>query len=483
VAITRSDAPWIDSRLSAGPDHEVIARWATTSAYSTSTTRDEVTPLTWLRQAQASQVHRVRVRPIDELAGWSRESDSGNLVHASGRFFSVHGLRVEAEWLKRSWEQPIISQPEVGVLGLVVTNISGVLHCLVQTKMEPGNVGMVQLAPTVQATWSNYTGAHGGRAVPYLDYFTGSARATTLTDTLQSEQGSWFLRKRNRNVVVVTEEEVEVADGFMWMTVGDLHALLAEPNVLNMDLRTVLSSLPFAAPNGGPRRDLPAEFREALLLSLSPATGLHDVQGIRRWLTDYRSVRRRLQEPTNLATLQDWDVRPDSIRHREGRYFSIVGVSVESEHREVASWDQPMLEPVGVGRVAVVCRAIDGVLHFALQARSAGGASEVTELAPTVQCTPRNYLDLPLSRQPAFLDLVAQAPDDRIAYDTIHSEEGGRFLRAENRYQIIVADEVPKVLPEGFVWVTASQVVALLQETDMVNVHLRTLIAAMHTLW
>ena len=38
-------------------------------------------------------------------------------------------------------------------------------------QMEPGNINKVQLSPTVQATKSNYTRVHGGKAIKYLNFF------------------------------------------------------------------------------------------------------------------------------------------------------------------------------------------------------------------------------------------------------------------------------------------------------------------------
>jgi oxidase EvaA len=48
-----------------------------------------------------------------------------------------------------TWSQPIINQPEVGYLGFIVKKINGVMHFLIQAKIEPGNVNCVQLSPTI----------------------------------------------------------------------------------------------------------------------------------------------------------------------------------------------------------------------------------------------------------------------------------------------------------------------------------------------
>ena len=79
---------------------------------------------------------------------------------------------------------------------------NGVPHVLVQAKVEPGNIGYAQLAPTVQATQSNYERVHGSQETPFLDWFLGQRQDAVLDDCLQSEQGSRFLGKFNRNMAV-----------------------------------------------------------------------------------------------------------------------------------------------------------------------------------------------------------------------------------------------------------------------------------------
>lgn len=60
-----------------------------------------------------------------------------------------------------------------------------------------------------------------------------------LVDQLQSEQGARFLHKRNRNIIVEVEESdpIEILDGFIWLSLGQIKELISYPNVLNMDTR------------------------------------------------------------------------------------------------------------------------------------------------------------------------------------------------------------------------------------------------------
>ncbi len=133
------------------------------------------------------------------MTSWFFEPETDNLVHQSGRFFRIEGIAVRTNFGPTPrWMQPIINRPEIGILGFLTQRIGGVLHFLTQAKMEPGNVNLVQLSPTVQATHSNYTRVHEGLRPSFLDYFLERGAARVHVDRLQSEQGTRFLRKRNR---------------------------------------------------------------------------------------------------------------------------------------------------------------------------------------------------------------------------------------------------------------------------------------------
>ncbi|EHR62803.1 NDP-hexose 2,3-dehydratase family protein [Saccharomonospora cyanea] len=422
---------------------------------------------------------------LDELAGWVREPDTGFLRHHTGRFFSVEAVTVErADAVVPSWRQPIINQPEIGILGILVKEIDGVLHCLIQAKQEPGNPGGgLQLSPTVQATRSNYTGVHRGRAIPYLEYFREPAGRGVLVDIRQSEQGAWFYRKRNRNMVVEVGDDVEAVDGFCWLTLRQLAELLSVPDLVNMDTRTVLACLPGGgaywseAVASRPGDD----FLAALARSADPAApSVHTTDEVLSWITEARTRTELRVERTPLRELAGWCTEDGVISHRSGRFFSVVGVHVKAEGREVGAWSQPMIEPVGTGVIAFLVRTIDGVLHVLTHARTEPGYADVVELAPTVQCTPENYDVLPDAARPRFLDEVLRS--ERIRFDTVLSEEGGRFLGAQNRYVIVETDADVAADDPDYRWLTLSQYDELLRHSFYVNIQARSLLLCLRSL-
>lgn len=431
----------------------------------------------WLAERRRRNPFAAVRTPLDRLTGWSIAPDTSDLVHESGRFFSVQGIHVRTDYAGGGeWWQPILDQPERAILGIVAKSIDGVLHFLMQAKMEPGNANTVQVSPTVQATPSNYLRAHRGGHSRYLEYFLEHGRGQVLVDVLQSEQGSWFRGKRNRNMVVEVAGDVEQHDDFIWLTLGDLYALLERPNVVNMDSRTVLSCLPL--PVDVPRDDdlLAALWHSA---NATDDDALSTVLDIGSWLTERKASYQLDVRQVPLGSVVGWERDRMEIRHSTGRYFSIVGVEVEATNREVRRWCQPLLAPHGVGVVAFVVRRIDGVLHVLARADVRPGYRDVVELGPTVQCTPANF---DRDRRPELLEVVLSAAA-RVHYDVLQSEEGGRFHYAVTRHLLVeVGDDFPLSVSPDHRWVTLSQLKGLIRSSYQVNIEARSLLLCLHTL-
>ncbi|WP_282700349.1 NDP-hexose 2,3-dehydratase family protein [Streptomyces sp. CC219B] len=422
--------------------------------------------LRWFEERRAANHYRVTPVPLDGLDGWRFDPVTGNLGHRSGGFFTVEGIEASLGEDVGTWTQPIIIQDEIGILGILVQRFGGVPYCLMQAKMEPGNVNTLQLSPTVQATRSNYTRVHRGNAVPYLEFFVDPRRGRRVFDALQSEQGSWFLAKRNRNMIVEVPEGAEVPahDNFRWVSLPLLKDLLRIDNVVNMDSRTVLSGLPFLY---GEQPEAPAPHTTAEILS---------------WFTEARSshVLERRRIPLN--QVKGWSRGPERIEHERGAFFTVLGVDVEASSREVARWSQPLLAPVDRGVVAFLGRRSgpDADWQVLVHAQSEAGTSDVVEMSPTVNCVPGNYAHLPAGLRPPFLDHVLSAPASRIRFDTVLSEEGGRFHAAENRYLLVeVPDDFPDRLPEDFIWMTRRQLTGFVRYGNHVNVVARSLLACL----
>lgn len=427
----------------------------------------------WLKELQSSSRYTVEQVRFDQLRDWTFEAGTANLRHASGRFFSVEGIDCQPGYYAPPWRQPIIHQPEIGILGIVTKEFGGVRYFLMQAKMEPGNVNLVQLSPTVQATRSNYTQAHGGRLPPYLEYFLGGA-AAVIHDELQSETGTRFYRKYNRNMVVEAKGEVQLLPGFRWLTLGEIQTLMAEDNLVNMDSRSVLSNLDYG--EAAPGQEHAGDF----LRSAQCASGAaQSMAQLRAWLAAMRKKYAIATRRIPLKEVSDWCIDEWGVRHREGRFFSVVGVAVQARDREVAGWGQPLLRHEELGLAGFLCQRINGVLHFLLQAKPEPGIAGSVELAPTVSVSDyRNRLGR-AGEIPFFHCFVEPAPA-RLRYQTIQSEEGGRFWNLQNRFMVVEVREGEAVtLPERYRWMTLAQLREFCKGESRVNSEARTLLACL----
>lgn len=418
----------------------------------------------WLAERQAAMPIDVRRMPLRAMTEWSFDRDAGPLriVHRSGRFFAVEGLRVKTDFGPvAQWDQPILVQPEVGTLGIITRVLNGTRRFLLQAKVEPGNVNGVQLAPTVQATRSNYTRVHGGADTTYLEYFCGHPRARVLVDQLQSEQASRYLRKQNRNMIVEIHEDLPHDERFRWLTLADIRELLQHSNVINMDTRTVLACLPMpAGGDGDPRR------------------AKHPVPALLHWLTGLRASHALALERRALDDLDAWIFDDDAIRHASGRYFSVIGVGVDAGCREVRHWEQPLLEHPGFGLNGFVLKRINGVIHFLVRACMYPGNHALFELSSTVS---RSSADFYFGRPnaPAYLDMFRDPPTAWIRYSAVQSEEGGRFYHYQNRYVILeLPDDVDVAESPVHRWMTLAQIHELLPH-GYFNIEARNLLACL----
>ncbi|MCE7000777.1 NDP-hexose 2,3-dehydratase family protein [Saccharothrix sp. S26] len=437
----------------------------------------------WYFEHLAAHSYEVTRTRLDQLTGWAIEPDTGNIRHHSGRFFSVQGLGVRTDHGPvRQWTQPIIDQPESGILGILVKRFHGTPHFLMQAKMEPGNINLVQLSPTVQATRSNYRRVHRGRSQPYLEYFTERGHGRVLSDVLQSEQGSWFLHKRNRNMIIEVTGDVPVLPGFCWLTREQLGELLLVDNLVNMDSRTVLAGYPITEIADARRDEGPVDELFAAITgpTAERAPTRRESAALLSWFTEMKARYELTRWPLALSEVTGWDCTPERISHPSGRFFSVIGVDVKAETREVSSWSQPILVPRHRGVVAFLVKWIGGRPHLLARAHTQAGTQDVVELAPTVQCSPDNYTGSLAEHRPAYLDDVLGADPSRVRFDSVHSEEGGRFYHAENRYLIVEVDGDFADEPDpDFTWITAAQLAELARFGNYVNVEARNLLACL----
>lgn len=203
--------------------------------------------LTWVDDTRAATTFHSELIPLKEVKGWSIDPITGNVQHASGEFFTVEGVRSRAGTLREvsEWDQPIYNQKEGGILGILTeVGADGVVRFLLNGKVEPGNIGNVQLCPALQATMSNLRRAHGGRRPALADYFLDESLTEIVYRAQHNEEGGRFWRKSNANELRLLREPQKFdTKHYVWVTLTQAKALMLVDNLVSPFVKTILAPL------------------------------------------------------------------------------------------------------------------------------------------------------------------------------------------------------------------------------------------------
>jgi oxidase EvaA len=117
---------------------------------------------------------------------------------------------------------------------------------LVQAKLEPGNLDVIELAPTVQCLTGNYRIGHNEYSVPYIHEVLGASKHEILFDSRQSEEGGRFFKEENRSMIVSVGEDfkLETFPNFCWMTLNQMYRFVEFNNYLNISARSLMACFP-----------------------------------------------------------------------------------------------------------------------------------------------------------------------------------------------------------------------------------------------
>jgi dTDP-4-dehydro-6-deoxy-alpha-D-glucopyranose 2,3-dehydratase len=210
--------------------------------------KDPAPVLAWRQQ----QCDRIRFKAdligLDEVRGWSRD-EMGNVRHNSGQFFGVEGVRIESGDMREvaAWEQPIFTQPEGGILALLAReSATKGVEFLLNAKAEPGNIGYIQLSPTIQSTWSNIRRAHAGKRPPMVEVLAAETGVRMVYRAEHNEEGGRFWQKSNENVIAFLDDERVIETDmamFCWASLSQIRELALIDNVLSPFVKTILLPL------------------------------------------------------------------------------------------------------------------------------------------------------------------------------------------------------------------------------------------------
>ena len=394
----------------------------------------------WFNLQKKNQKITCKIKNLKDLEYWLKND---NLIHhSSGKFFKIVGIDVKSNTKGKNWDQPIIVQKELGILGIIKDKIKN--RYLLQAKVEPGNKNKLQLSPTVQATKSNYKRVHGGKKIPYLNFFLKNKNNFVS----QSEQGYRYLHKSNYNSLLIIKKNIKVLNNYYWLHMKDIIKIIKKRSIFNMDTISVFSTFIHKE-----KLDIP----------------LYSMNKILKWLSKKDKIFYLSVKIKPLNKLRDWKVGNDKIEHKNKNHFSVVGINVKSNKREIKEWDQPIIKGKKLALAGFIICYFNNTKHYLCKYNKKPGLKKSTlscsvNTSDIINYKTNNKLT---SFQNYLINnffLKKSSKRFRVVYENILSDEGGRFYNCEIKYKaLLINKNLIFKLPNDYIWISQNQMIKMIQ--------------------
>ena len=398
--------------------------------------------LKWLNKQRKKQFLNVKKIDLFKLRKW--KFNKKEIHHESKKFFKVVGVRIHSNFYKKkNWDQPIIVQNEIGILGVIKNTKTN--KYLLQAKVEPGNINRIQISPTVQATKSNYTRIHGGKNIPYLEYFRGKNKNFSL----QTEQAFRYFNKKNSNIVSYVSKKINLDDRFRWFSKKEINILLKKKNLINMDTLSVFSS--FIKKK---KKDFP----------------LNNKKTIAKWKNSLNKKYSLTNKIIGLNLIKNWNLSGKKIFHKTKNYFSVIGIRVKTNQREISDWDQPIIQGSKMAFAGYLIKKYNNTNHYLCRYILKPGSKESTYTCSVNTSKIDGYKknnNLTNFQKKLIFNYFINSKGKKV-YDNILSDEGGRFYQSQIRYMAYELDQKKDIkLPESYIWLSQNQVINLIKKQQI----------------
>ena len=421
----------------------------------------------WINKINISNKLSVKPIKIGMCEGWQR--NNGEIVHKTGHFFKIKGVSVKSVYTDWNNNQYIfIDQPEVGILSIIIRSTqTGIIEWLLQAKSEPGTVNGTQIAPTVQATMSNYLQIHKGQETFYLN--TVLSDKNVVSDAPHSEQGTRFLWKFNRNKVIALDKDCQatglLADHFKWVNSQDLRDLLGQDYFINTDARSVIATTDWA---------FLTTKGESLFRSncMKQSYAFRPNNDCIRLLDRFKKKRKLRWDFVPLNQMEGFGLDEYGVFNKVDQRRHLGFYNINCFNREVNSWCQPLIIDEVLKESILLMRIHKGRAEFWIRLSWEVGFGNRTEFGPSYQSVVNDNLDI---------DSILSDTKSTELVSIKQSDEGSRFNDVIMNYRVVLVSsqqiaKKPKLGVIG-IWVTLSILQMLCYRAGTVNNELRTIVS------
>lgn len=366
--------------------------------------------------------------------------NNGILSHKSGSFFHISAIIDD-----NGIENLYFFQPQSALTGLLICKKNDKIYVLVQARVEPGNTNLVQIGPTVQSTPANFLRVHGGKATPFLSFFyNGNQKTISFQSSNHLDLGKLYYQKTKWLNYVVIDNLIETPDTFFWCTIEDLADLAKESYFLNTDLRSLISVYNW---------DRFYQINKIYNSSYGSE------------ILNYLLSKSFISQNSKFIPFNDSkniSVSNHKIHNKKDDDYEIGIYHVETNHREVKKWHQPLWSAKKRGLVQLFFKVENGIKKYLLEVKKESGIYHNYSVSSSQLFYPNE--DIPKNN-----DKIGET-----VYSFFQSDEGGRFINHEYLFRIAKVKE-PFDTNENQFWVTIEELKSILRMSNTPNIQLRNI--------
>ncbi len=193
---------------------------------------------------------------------------------------------------------------------------------------------------------------------------------------------------------------------------------------------------------------------------------LNNLNKINIWLKKLNNKFYLRVKKINISKLKYWNTSPMKINHKTKNFFSIIGIKVKTNKREINEWSQPIIQGMNLAFAGFITKKFNNTEHYLCRYILKPGARSNTFSCTINTSKIKNFTkNKQLSNFQKEIFTKYFLTRKKKLYDNILSDEGGRFYQSQIRYVAYNLKKNDNIeLPFNYVWLSYNQMIDLINK-------------------
>ena len=169
----------------------------------------------------------------------------------------------------------------------------------------------------------------------------------------------------------------------------------------------------------------------------------------------------------NLANLRLWKINDKDISHTKQKFFSIIGIKVKTNKREIKNWTQPIIQGSEMAFSGFIIKEFNKTNHYLCRYILKPGSKTNTFSCTANTSNIKNYMkNKKLTKfQKKLMKEYFFNNKTKKLYNNILSDEGGRFFHSQINYISCKLKNSQNIkLPSNYIWLSTNQIIDLIKK-------------------